>query len=89
MLIRPRDKGKGRHRNLFRVHGKVFAAHVFIRLYVSSFQDGAGGWGRWDRRLAGWRVCPGELVALPGTTIGRVPPYGILDGEGGMEWGTE
>ena len=28
------------------------------------------------------------MVALPGTTIGRVPPYGILDGEGGMEWGT-
>lgn len=28
------------------------------------------------------------MVALPGTPMGRPPPYGILDGEGGMEWGT-
>lgn len=28
------------------------------------------------------------MVALPGIAIGRLPPYGILDGEGGKERGT-
>ena len=30
---------------LIPVHGEVLAAHVFIRLHVSSFQDGAGAGG--------------------------------------------
>lgn len=45
---------------LISVHNQVFAAHVFIGLDISSFQNGAGAWGDGSRDRQARESVPGD-----------------------------